>query len=308
MARSSKVTVPEIIESAADSPAAALAALRKHLKSGIGERYESRTNYLGVILDRVTKNVEIIARARDSQWRVIHGAILLLVAVTAAVQLMHALVPGIMYRAVVGAAAAVGIALIYATGRNMMEKINGDIAFYREHGKLNEEMLNMTVGIPTLANKVITSRNEALSSRHDTSFSAEESRLTFTRWMNRTMAGAAVAALAAPARPFFSFSSAAACPTARVRRPRTRDFPSPSATIEASRIWPPPAGTTASIRKSPRRISPANPPGRQTCRLPWSVFATVPRFPGLSPRNRKRVSGRPPYGSCCRSPKRIPRC
>jgi hypothetical protein len=196
MARSSKVTVPEIIESAADSPAAALAALRKHLKSGIGERYESRTSYLKVILDRATKNVEIIAQAKDTQWRVINVVILLLAAVTAAVQLTHLLWPGIIYRAVVGAAAAVGIALIYYAGRKMMGNINGDIAFYREHGKLNEEMLNMTVGIPTLANKVVMSRNEALSSKHGFFFTAEENRLTFANWMNRIAAGAAIAALA----------------------------------------------------------------------------------------------------------------
>jgi hypothetical protein len=196
MARNSKVTVPEIIESAADSPAAALAALRKHLKSGVGERYESRTSYLRVILDRNTKNFEIIAHARDSQWRVINGVILLLAAVTAAVQLTHQLWPGIVFKAVVGAASAAGILLIYSAGRKMMGSINSDIAFYREHGKLNEEMLNMTVGIHALANKVVAARNEALSSRHDVFFTAEENRLTFTSWMNRIMTGTAIAALA----------------------------------------------------------------------------------------------------------------
>ena len=196
MARSNKVTVPEIIASAADSPAAALAALRKHLKSGIGERYESRTNYLKVILDRTTKNAELIAQAKDSQWRVVNNAILLFIAVTGAVQLTRTLAPGIVYKAVIGAAAAISIALIYYVARKMMGKIGDDVAFYREHGKLNEEMLNMTVGIQTLANKVVITRNEALSSKHDFFFGAEENRLTFTSWMNRITMGSAIAALA----------------------------------------------------------------------------------------------------------------
>lgn len=195
MAKSKKVTVPEIIEATTDSPAAALAALRKHLKSGIGERYESRTNYLKVILDRNTKNVQIIAQARDTQWRVMIHAILLFIASTGAVQLTRLLMPGIIYKAIVGAAAAIGIALIYYAARRMMGRIRDDIALYREHGKLNEEMLNMTVGIQTLANKVVSSRKDVLSSRHDFTFSTEENQLTFARWMNRVMAGSAIAAL-----------------------------------------------------------------------------------------------------------------
>jgi len=195
MAKSKTVTVPDMIEASTDTPAAALAILRKHLKSGIGERYESRTNYLKVILDGNSKNVEIIAQAKETQWRVLNYAILLLIAVTGAVQLIRALLPGDIYKAVVGASAAVCIALIYYAARKMIAKISDDLAFYREHRRINEEMLNITVGIQTLANKVVSSRREALTSKHDFSFSAEENRLIFTKWVNHITTGSAVVAL-----------------------------------------------------------------------------------------------------------------
>jgi hypothetical protein len=172
-----------------------LAALRKHLKSGIGERYESRTNYLTVILDRNTKNVQIIARAKDTQWKVVICALLLFIAIAAAVQLTHRLMAGLVYETIVGAGAAIGVALIWYVARNMMVTIEHDLAFYREHGRLNDEMLNMTVGIQALASKVVSTRREALSSRHDFSSGAEDNRLTFTPWLNGIIGGAAIAAL-----------------------------------------------------------------------------------------------------------------
>ena len=124
MAQSRKITVPEIIASAADSPAAALAALRKHLKSGIGERYESRTSYMRVIMDRSSKNIENIAGARDTQWRIINHAILLLVAVTGAVYLTHSLIPGIIYRIALGAAGLKGLPEF--GHRRGMQRVNHD--------------------------------------------------------------------------------------------------------------------------------------------------------------------------------------
>ncbi len=195
MAKSKKVTVPDMIEAHNDTPAAALELLRKHLKSGIGERYESRTNYLKVIMDRNTKNVEIIAQVKETQWRVAYYAILLFAAVTGAVQLIRASLQEDIWRVIAGAAAALGIALVYYAARKMMARIGNDLAFFREHGKLNEEMLNVTVGIHALANKVVSSRREALQSRHDFSFSFEESRLIFADWINGITAGSAVAAL-----------------------------------------------------------------------------------------------------------------
>jgi hypothetical protein len=77
----------------------------------------------------------------------------------------------------------------------MMAKIWDDLVFLREHGKLNEEMLNITVGIHALANKVVSSRREALQSKHDFSFSSEESRLIFTTWINGVTTGSFILAL-----------------------------------------------------------------------------------------------------------------
>ena len=196
MAKSKKVTVPDMIEAHSDTPAAALELLRKHLKSGIGERYESRTNYLRIIMDRNTKNVELIAQVKDTQWKVAYYAILLFAAVTGAVQLIRALLPGdIWWRAIAGAAVAVSIAMVYYAARKMMAKISDDLVFFREHSKLNEEMLNITVGIHALANKVVSSRREALQSKHDFSFSAEENKLIFSDWINGITAGSAIVAL-----------------------------------------------------------------------------------------------------------------
>ncbi|MGO9308057.1 MAG: hypothetical protein ACLQDL_03425 [Spirochaetia bacterium] len=196
MAKSKKVTVPDMIEAHSETPAAALELLRKHLKSGIGERYESRTNYLAVIMDRNTKNVALIAQLKDTQWRVAYYAILLFAAVTGAVQLVRALVPeDIWWRAIAGAAAAVSLFLVFYASKKMMDKIVDDLALLREHSKLNEEMLNITVGIHILANKVVSSRREALQGRHDFSLSAEENRLIFANGIHAVMTGSFVFAL-----------------------------------------------------------------------------------------------------------------
>ncbi len=196
MAKSKKVTVPDMIEAHGDTPAAALEVLRKHLKSGIGERYESRTNYLKVIMDRNTKNVELVAQVKETQWRVAYYAILLFIAVTGAVQLIRALLPAdIWWRAIAGAAAALSLALVFYAGQKMMAKIGGDLALLREHGKLNEEMLNITVGIHLLASRVVSSRREALQSRHDFSLGAEEDRLIFTNWIQGITTGSFLFAL-----------------------------------------------------------------------------------------------------------------
>jgi hypothetical protein len=196
MAKGKKVTVPDMIEAHSETPAAALELLRKHLKSGIGERYESRTNYLKVVMDRSTKNVELVAQVKETQWRVAYYAILLFAAVTGAVQLMRPLLPGdIWWRAIAGAVAAASLVLVLYAARKMMAKIWDDLVFLREHGKLNEEMLNITVGIHALANKVVSSRREALQSKHDFSFSSEESRLIFTTWINGVTTGSFILAL-----------------------------------------------------------------------------------------------------------------
>jgi len=196
MARSRKVTVPEIMEAASDSPAAALGILRKHLKSAVGERYESRTNFLQVILERSMQNRDQIARAEEMLWKTANRAFLLFAAATAAVLLTRALMPGYIYKVILGAAAAAAILLAFLASRKMLQTIQSDLALYQETGKLNEEMLNMTIGINALASKVISSRREALSSRHEPMYSAAESRSISVRWTGRAIAGCAAAACA----------------------------------------------------------------------------------------------------------------
>jgi hypothetical protein len=196
MARNRKVTLPEIMEAATDSPAAALGILRKHLKSAIGERYESRTNYLNAILDRNTKNLEQIARAEDTQWKTANRALILYIAIVAAVQLTRTLMTGYVSKAVLGTAAAIGILLVFLAALRMLRTVQSDLALYQETGRLNEEMLNMTVGINALASRVISSRREALSGKHELMHRAGESRSIVVRWTQRMTAGCAVAACA----------------------------------------------------------------------------------------------------------------
>jgi hypothetical protein len=146
---------------------------------------------LKVILDIHTKNADLIAQAKDTQWRVQSFAILLFVVVTGAVQLTRALWSGNIYRTVLGAGAAVCVGVIYYAARKIMGRVNDELIFYREYSKINEEMLNITVGIHALANKAVSSRREALSGIRDFAVTPEENRAEFTLWMYRLLAGSA---------------------------------------------------------------------------------------------------------------------
>ena len=190
-----KTSIPELVAEKKDTAEAAFSELSKHLKSAIGDPYNTRQNYLAVLLDRNTKNVELIAQVKVTQWRVVNYAVLMVVAVTGAVQLVRDLIHADWYRIAVAAVAALSIILIYLVARLMMDKIESDLAFYREHSRLNEEMLNLTIGIQRLANHVVSLRKKALGVRHDFERSAEENRGVFTRWLYAIVAGSSVIAL-----------------------------------------------------------------------------------------------------------------
>jgi glucan phosphoethanolaminetransferase (alkaline phosphatase superfamily) len=196
MSAKRRVSVPELIAQESDSPAAAFAALSKHLKSGVGEPYSTRKNYLKVLMDLNTKNVELIAQAKAVQWRLVSYAVVLVIAVTAAVQLARNLLNDDWYRIAISAGCLVAIAFVYVVARTMLEKVETDLALYREHSKLNEEMLNLTIGIHKLANRVISLRGQALSSKHDFDYSVQESRRTFTLWLHAIVTGSTIIALA----------------------------------------------------------------------------------------------------------------
>jgi hypothetical protein len=191
-----RVSVPELIAQEDDSPAAAFAALSKHLKSGVGEPYNSRKNHLKVLMDRNTKNVELIAQAKVVQWRLVGYAIVLFIAMTLAVQLVRNLLNDDWYRIAIAAGCFASIAFAYVVAKMMMDKVEVDLALYREHSKLNEEMLNLTIGIPKLASRVVSLRGQALSSKHDFDYSAQENRRSFTLWLYALVAGSATIALA----------------------------------------------------------------------------------------------------------------
>jgi hypothetical protein len=60
-------------------------------------------------------------------------------------------------KAAPGTAAAIGILLVFLAALRMLRTVQSDLALYQETGRLNEEMLNMTVGINALVSKVISS-------------------------------------------------------------------------------------------------------------------------------------------------------
>jgi hypothetical protein len=123
MSAKRRVSVPELIAQESDSPAAAFAALSKHLKSGVGEPYSTRKNYLKVLMDLNTKNVQLIAQAKEVQWRLVGYAVVLVIAVAAAVQLARSLLNDDWYRIGISAGCLAAITFVYIAVRTMMDKV-----------------------------------------------------------------------------------------------------------------------------------------------------------------------------------------
>ncbi len=197
MARTKRrVTIQELLESNDKSPEQALAALRRHLKSGTGDAFQTKGNFLSEILDRNEKNAQIIAEAKATQWKIMNYSILLYVAVVGAVRLTNALNNTWLYEGILSVVAALLIALIYLVARRMMDKTEQDLAFYRAHSRVNEDMLNITTGTQKLANDVVSARNPVFAEKHDFSESAESNRRVFTIWLYRILLGAGVIAVA----------------------------------------------------------------------------------------------------------------
>lgn len=191
-----RVTIPELLESSNQSPEQALAALRRHLKSGAGDAFQTKGNFLSEILDRNEKNAEIIAQTKATQWKIRNYAILLYVAVVGAIRLTNALNNTWAYEVALSAVTAVLIVLIYVVARRMMDKTEEDLAFYRAHSRVNEDMLNATTGTQKLANAVVSARNPEFAEKHDFSESAKSNRKVFSIWLYRILLGAGVIAMA----------------------------------------------------------------------------------------------------------------
>jgi hypothetical protein len=193
MAKSRKITtITELVEDEKKGPEQAMAALRKHLKTGTGAPYNQRGNYVAEMLARSAANAASVAQVKATQWRVACGAILLSAAVAAAVQLSRHLLDSLVYRAVLTGVAALAIALVCWAAKKMMDRTAGDLGYYREHAKLNEEMLNLTLGIGKLAAGVVAARRPEMEDRRP--YGGEEDNRSVTRLLYGLVIGAAVLA------------------------------------------------------------------------------------------------------------------
>jgi hypothetical protein len=189
-----KTTIPQMVADGKHTAESAFVELGRHLKSAVGDPYNNRQNYLTVIMDRNTKTVDLIAQIKVTQWRVVNYAVLLVIAVTGAVQLVRMLIHTDWYKIALSAFSIVTIALVYIVAKTMMDKIESDLAFCREHTKLNEEMMNLTTGIQLLANRVVSLRKKDLAPKHNFEVSALENRNAFTIWLYAIILGSSVVA------------------------------------------------------------------------------------------------------------------
>jgi hypothetical protein len=197
MAKSRKMTtIPELVEDEKQGPEHAIAAVRKHLKSGTGDPYTARNNLLAGILDRNRRNEKLVAEAKRTQWRIANLSLLLSVAVTGGVLVSRHLLPAIWYTAALSAAAAVAFVLICWMARRMLDRTVEDLRYYREHARLNEEMLTMTVGIEKLATAVISARQPDFEGRRFFLNAAGRDKAGFAGWLYGMIVGTAVTAFA----------------------------------------------------------------------------------------------------------------
>ncbi len=191
-----KTTVPELIENEKTTSSAVIAALRKQLKSAVGEPYQTKANYLHVVMAIDEKNFSMVSELRTFQWRIVTYTVALYVAIAGAVQLVKGTFVSDLYKACLSGGVAVCIVLIYVAAKNMLDKIEEDWRVCREHRKLNDEMNNMTIGIEVLAKRIVTLRERELRRDQDFTYNAEESRKVLTEWLYRSVFGVGIVALA----------------------------------------------------------------------------------------------------------------
>jgi hypothetical protein len=187
-------SIPDLVEDEKKGPEQAMAALRKHLKTGVGTPYNDRSNFVADVLARCAANAKSIAHARALQWRIACSAILLSAAVAAAVQLSRHLMDLLAYRAALTGVAAVAIALVCWVAKKLMDRTAGDLSYYREQAKVNEEMMNVTLGIGKLASAVVAARRPDMEDRRP--YGEEEDIRSVTGLLYALVVGAGVLAAA----------------------------------------------------------------------------------------------------------------
>jgi hypothetical protein len=185
-------TIPDLVEDEKKGPEQAMAALRKHLKTGVGAPYNDRGNFVADVLARCAANAKSIAQAKALQWRIACGAILLSAAVAAAVQLSRHLMDMLAYRTALTAVAVIAIVLVCWAAKKMLDRTTGDLSYYREQAKVNEEMMNVTLGIGKLASAVVAARRPDMEDRRP--YGEEEDIRSVTGLLYAMVVGAGVLA------------------------------------------------------------------------------------------------------------------
>jgi hypothetical protein len=185
-------TITRLIEDEQRGPELALATLRKHLKTGAGAPYNARANFVAELIARADATAKAVAFARTTQWRVTAVALSLSAALTAAVQLSRHLVDHIAYRAGLSAVAIVAVVLLLVAARRMMDRTEADLAWHREQGKVNDEMLGATLGTAKLAESLASARKPELEDRR--LYGEEEDHRAFAALLYRLVVGAGVLA------------------------------------------------------------------------------------------------------------------
>jgi hypothetical protein len=98
------------------------------------------------------------------------------------------------YRAALTGVAAVAIALVCWVAKKLMDRTAGDLSYYREQAKVNEEMMNVTLGIGKLASAVVAARRPDMEDRRP--YGEEEDIRSVTGLLYALVVGAGVLAAA----------------------------------------------------------------------------------------------------------------
>ena len=169
-----------------------LDCLRKYLRNEQKDKYKTKVNFFTELIDRNSKNGTIISEIKETQWRITNYSVLLNVAAVGAIQLSKDLNTSLTYKIVLTIIIAIINVLIYFVSFRMMEKTEEDLDFYRQHSRVNEDMLNITTGLQNLANRIVSSRRPDLAPKHDFDESALQNRKIFSKWLFRIILGAGI--------------------------------------------------------------------------------------------------------------------
>jgi hypothetical protein len=190
-----KVYIKELVEDDHSETDHAFINLRKHLKSGTGSPYQAKPNFITAILDRDGKTEAAASENKALQWRIMGLAVALFFAVTAAVALTHSLSATLLFKGILSGCAAVSLALVLVAAIAMLDRTRMDLDFIREHGKLNEEMLNLTLGLQKLVNDTVASRRPEFRIRCDYAGNAYMERKAVIPWLYGICSGSFAFAL-----------------------------------------------------------------------------------------------------------------